>query len=179
MPQLAAGERRRLLELEDRELASNCEVDLYKASGTGGQKRNKTSSAVRMRHKASGVISKAADSRSQSDNRRKALLRLRENLALDLREAIDCDYQPSAPVVDALMKGPLGKNSKTRIRAPYLLAIAEILDVFEAEEAVLSSAARRLGVSTSSLGKLLCGDDRVARRVLEMRSQRGLKPLRA
>ena len=179
MPQLAAGERRRLLELHDRELAGECEIDLYKASGTGGQKRNKTSSAVRMRHKPSGVISKAADSRSQSDNRRKALLRLRENLAIDLREAIASDYEPSAQVAEALKKGPLGKNSKTRIRAPYLLAIAEILDVFEAEQAVLSSAATRLGVSTANLGKLLSGDERVARRALEMRSQRGLKPLRA
>jgi hypothetical protein len=104
---------------------------------------------------------------------------MRENLALDLREAIDSDYAPSAAALDALSKGPLGKNSKTRIKPAYLLAVAEILDVFEAEDAVLSNAALRLGVKTASLGKFLCGDDRVARRVLEMRSQRGLKPLRA
>jgi hypothetical protein len=175
---LPAGERRRLLELEDGALVRECEVDLYKASGTGGQKRNKTSSAVRMRHKASGVISKAADSRSQSDNRRKALMRLRESLALDLRETLDADYQPSLAAADALKKGPYGKNSKTRIKAPYLLAVAEILDVFECEGAALSVAAKRLSVTTSCLGKLLCGDDRIARRTLEMRSQRGLKPLR-
>ena len=175
---LPAGERRRLLELDDRALAGECEVDLYKASGTGGQKRNKTSSAVRMRHKPSGVISKAADSRSQSDNRRKALLRLRENLAFDLRELLPSDYQPSLAAGDALTKGPYGKNSKTRIKSPYLLAVAEILDVFAAEGAVLSESAKRLAVTTSCLGKLLCGDDRIARRTLEMRSQHGLKPLR-
>jgi hypothetical protein len=176
---LPVGQRRRLLELDDRALVNECEVDLYKASGTGGQKRNKTSSAVRMRHKASGVISKAADSRSQNDNRRKALMRLRASLALDLREEIADDYQVSPEAADALKRGPYGKNSKTRLRAPYLLALAEILDVFVAEEAALSKAAARLGVTTASLGKLLCGDDRVARRTLEMRSQRGLKPLRA
>lgn len=175
---LPPGERRRLLELEERALVSECEVDLYKASGTGGQKRNKTSSAVRMRHKASGVIAKAADSRSQSDNRRKAMLRLRESLALDLREVLAADYKPSSSAADALKMGPYGKNSKTRIKTPYLLAVAEILDVFEAEGAVLSASAARLGVTTSCLGKLLCGDDRIARRTLEMRSQRGLKPLR-
>lgn len=175
---LPAGERRRLLELDDRGLVNECEIDLYKASGTGGQKRNKTSSAVRMRHKASGVISKAADSRSQSDNRRKALMRMRVSLALDIRHSLAADYKVSSEAADALKRGPYGKNSKTRLRAPYLLALAEILDVFEAEEAVLSSAAARLGVTTSALGKLLCGDDRVARRTLEMRSQRGLKPLR-
>ncbi len=176
---LPRGERRRLLELEDRGLVLECEVDLYKASGTGGQKRNKTSSAVRMRHKASGVISKAADSRSQSDNRRKALRRMRESLALDLREELAPDYEVSSAASDALKKGPYGKNSKTRLQAPYLVAVAEILDVFDAEEAVLSQAAARMGVTGSRLAKLLCGDDRIARRMLEMRSQRGLKPLRA
>lgn len=175
---LPVGQRRRLVELDDRALVVECEIDLYKASGTGGQKRNKTSSAVRMRHKASGVISKAADSRSQSDNRRKALLRMRVCLALDLREPVAPTYAVSPEAADALKKGPYGKNSKTRLQPGYLLALAEILDVFEAEGAVLSSAAARLGVTTAALGKLLCGDDRVARRTLEMRSQRGLKPLR-
>ena len=175
---LAADERRRLLELDDRALAVECEVDLYKASGTGGQKRNKTSSAVRMRHKQSGVISKAAGSRSQSDNRRKALTRLRENLALDLRAPVPADYVPSADVRGAIERGAYGENSKVRIGVPYLLLLAEILDVFEAEGAVLASAAQRLGVNTASLGKLLAGDDRVARRAHELRSQRGLKPLR-
>ena len=175
---LAVGERSRLLKLDDQALVAQCEVDLYKASGTGGQKRNKTSSAVRMRHKPSGVISKAADSRSQSDNRRKALQRMRENLALDLREAISSDYEASKEVTVALGRGPYGKNSKTRCKAEYLLVLAEILDVFEAEKAVLSEAAARLGVTGAALSKLLCGDDRVVRRMLEMRSQRGLKPLR-
>ena len=178
-PQLAAGERKRLLELDDRALVEACEVDLYKASGTGGQKRNKTSSAVRMRHLASGIISKAADSRSQSENRRKALRRMRENLALDLRELVPPDYVASDDVRDVLKKGGLSKNSKTRVKVPYLLAVAQILDVVVSEEAVVSSAAKRLGVTTSNLAKFLCGDNRVARRVMELRSQRGLKPLRA
>ncbi len=175
---MAAAERKRLLELDDRALVQVCEVDLYKASGTGGQKRNKTSSAVRMRHLDSGIISKAADSRSQSDNRRKALRRMRESLALDLRAPLASEYAISAAAKEVLKKGGLSKNSKTRVKVPYLLAVAEILDVFVAEEAVLSSAAARLGVTTSHLGKFLCGDNRVARRVAEMRSQRGLKPLR-
>ncbi len=178
MNRFSADERRRLLELDDRSLMAECEIDLYRASGNGGQKRNKTSSAVRMRHKASGIISKAAESRSQTDNRRKAMTRLRENLALDLRAPLADDYMPSTAAGDAIARGPYGENSKVRIGVDYLLVLAEILDVVEAEEAVLSTAAARLGVNTASLGKLLSGDDRVARRVLEMRSQRGLKPLR-
>lgn len=178
MNTIAADERRRLLKLEDRELAGECEVDLYKASGNGGQKRNKTSSAVRMRHKKTGLISKAADSRSQNDNRRKAMSRMRENIALDLRAPVAADYQPSEAAQGAIARGPYGENSKVRVGVPYLLALAEILDVFEAEQAALAAAAARLLCNTASLGKLLCGDDRVMRRVLEMRSQRGFKPLR-
>lgn len=169
--------RRSLLEKADKALVAECEVDLYRASGAGGQKRNKTSSAVRLRHKASGITAQASESRSQHKNRESALRRLRANIALDLREALSADYAPSQGALAAVQRGPLGKNAKTRSLVDYLLALAEILDVFEAEGAAVSKAAARLGVRSASLSKLLVGDERVARRVLEMRSQRGLRPL--
>src|SRR5689334_12976300 len=72
--------------LTDSQLLSQCEIDTYRASGPGGQKRNKTSSAVRLRHPASGLIVIAEESRSQHENKAKALRRLRRALYLDLRE---------------------------------------------------------------------------------------------
>lgn len=167
-----------MLLLDDKALSSECEIDLYRASGAGGQKRNKTSSAVRMRHLGSGVIAKASDSRSQADNRRKALGRLREHLALDLREELAADYVPGPELAAVVGRGPLGKNAKTRSQVEYLLQLAAILDVVEARGAALGEAATCLGVTTASLVKLLRGDERLARRVAEMRSQRGLRPLR-
>src|SRR5256885_3277072 len=72
--------------LTDEQLLAQCEVDTYRASGPGGQKRNKTSSAVRLRHPASGLIVIAEESRSQHENRARALKRMRQALFLKLRD---------------------------------------------------------------------------------------------
>src|SRR5439155_2616668 len=73
-------------DLSDAQLLAQSEVDTYRASGPGGQKRNKTSSAVRLRHPASGLIVIAEESRSQHENRAKALKRLRQALYLKIRD---------------------------------------------------------------------------------------------
>src|SRR5213593_3716169 len=73
-------------ELTDAQLLAECEVDTYRASGPGGQKRNKTSSAVRIRHLPSGLIVIAEESRSQHENRARALRRLRQALYLKIRD---------------------------------------------------------------------------------------------
>src|ERR1700693_5206178 len=77
--------------LSDAQLLEQCEVDTYRASGPGGQKRNKTSSAVRLRHLPSGLIVIAEESRSQHQNKAKALQRMRQALYLKLREAVPPD----------------------------------------------------------------------------------------
>src|SRR6266540_6687366 len=77
--------------LTDDQLLAQCEVDTYRASGPGGQKRNKTSSAVRLRHLPSGLMVIAEESRSQHANRARALRRIRQALYLKLREALPRD----------------------------------------------------------------------------------------
>src|SRR5262249_37762165 len=72
--------------LTDSQLLAQCEVDTYRASGPGGQKRNKTSSAVRLRHLPSGLIVIAEESRSQHENRARALRRLRQAVFLKVRD---------------------------------------------------------------------------------------------
>src|SRR5258705_5094411 len=74
--------------LSDAQLLGQCEVDTYRASGPGGQKRNKTSSAVRLRHGPTGLIVIAEESRSQHENKAKALTRLRHELFLQLRDPL-------------------------------------------------------------------------------------------
>src|SRR5437868_7030303 len=74
--------------LTDDQLLAQCEVDTYRASGPGGQKRNKTSSAVRLRHAPTGLTVIAEESRSQHENKAKALRRLSHALFLHLRDEL-------------------------------------------------------------------------------------------
>jgi len=58
--------------------AVDCRWDYYRGSGAGGQHRNKTSSAVRCTHLASGAVGQAEDSRSQHENKQLAFVRMSE-----------------------------------------------------------------------------------------------------
>ncbi len=61
-------------------LARDCDVQPYKSSGPGGQKKNKTESSVRVRHRPTGITRVATESRSQRRNRDAALTRVWEEL---------------------------------------------------------------------------------------------------
>jgi protein subunit release factor B len=68
------------------EIERQCTVEFTRASGPGGQHRNKTETAVRLTHLPSGLVVVAADSRSQSLNRTNALRRLAARLIQIERE---------------------------------------------------------------------------------------------
>ncbi|MEI7836507.1 MAG: peptide chain release factor-like protein, partial [Planctomycetota bacterium] len=83
---------------DDKALLAHCDVHVYRSSGPGGQHRNKVSSAVRLLHRPTGVTGHGDESRSQQDNRRMALRRLRMNIACRIRRAVD----PAAGVPHAM-----------------------------------------------------------------------------
>ena len=56
--------------------ASDCDWSYTKGTGTGGQKKNKTSSAVHCMHRPSGAHGYSEASRSQLDNKREAFVKM-------------------------------------------------------------------------------------------------------
>jgi protein subunit release factor B len=62
-------------------LKREVEITAFKSSGPGGQHKNKTESAIRIKHLPTGIIVTASESRSQIKNRELAWQRLIEKLA--------------------------------------------------------------------------------------------------
>jgi protein subunit release factor B len=61
-------------------LERDCEIEFFRASGPGGQHRNKVETGVRLKHLPTGIVVTATERRSQARNRRLALERLRDRL---------------------------------------------------------------------------------------------------
>jgi len=61
-------------------LLAECDVTTFRASGPGGQHRNRRESAVRLRHRPTGIVVVASERRSQHQNKAVALERLERKL---------------------------------------------------------------------------------------------------
>ena len=174
--------RERWATLTDVQLLAQCEVDTYRASGPGGQKRNKTSSAVRVRHPPSGLLVIAEESRSQHENRARALKRLRQALYLKLREELSAEeLLPDALARRAGFAGSVGVAGRLEMgrKDPrYWPAVGIVLDVLQALEARVSDAAVALGISTANLVDFLADNPKVWEQANQMRTRFGQKPLR-
>ena len=156
--------------LSDAQLLQQCLVDTYRASGPGGQKRNKTSSAVRLRHVPSGLLLIAEESRSQHENKARALKRLRQRLHLRLRETFAADV-----AVEAVK--PHGLKVSVRDER-FWPTVGFVLDALEEHTGRVSETAAVLGVSTGRLNDFLRLDDKVWEEANQIRQRFGQKPLR-
>jgi peptide chain release factor 2 len=94
------------------------EVDTFRATGKGGQHINKTDSAVRMRHKPTGIVVTCQNERSQIQNREVALRVLKSRLyELQIEER----EREAARLKGAHVEADFGNQIRTVTIHPYNL----------------------------------------------------------
>jgi hypothetical protein len=165
--------------LTDAQLLLQCAVDTYRASGPGGQKRNKTSSAVRLRHEPTGLLVIAEESRSQHENKARALKRLRQALYLTLRDELAGATVASVAGHSDLAGAVADGRLPGTVKSPYFWPAAGVaLDLLAATQGQVSTAAELLGVSTAHLTDFFRLDPKVWQAANRLRAAAGLKPLR-
>lgn len=137
------------VQLPTDELLKQCDVKRTRASGPGGQHRNKVETAIVITHKPTGIVGQASETRQQERNRKTAVQRLRVNLALGIRVHFD---SPSSRWIGRV-KGR--KISVSPEHDDYPIILAEALDCILVAKFDVVDAAKKLQVSTSQLIKLL------------------------
>src|SRR5947209_12006956 len=126
----------------DEELLRRCRWDVFRGSGPGGQKRNKTSSGVRVTHEPTGIIGIASERRSQKQNREAAVYRLRHRMTLELRDEIDLAEFTAPDWFARLVKTRLNVGARSD---EYWPVMGLVLDALEVSAWSVSEAARLVG----------------------------------
>jgi peptide chain release factor 2 len=94
------------------------EMDVYRASGAGGQHVNKTSSAVRLRHLPTGIVVACQQERSQHKNRATAMKMLRAAL---YQKALEEQEVEKAKLESTKTDIGFGSQIRSYVFQPYTL----------------------------------------------------------
>ena len=121
------------IELEDKDIR----VDIYHASGAGGQHVNKTASAVRLTHLPTGIVVAMQDERSQLKNREKAMKVLRARVYDKISQEAQLEY-------DANRKSAVGTGDRSERIRTYNFPQNRVTD-------------HRIGLTLQKLDQVLAG----------------------
>ncbi len=160
--------------LDPAALLAACDVRFTRRSGPGGQNRNKVETAVILTHRPTGITAEASEQRTQGENRKAALFRLRLILTLNVRCAVVLSSQPSVLWRSRCRAGKI-QISPSHLDFPALLS--EALDRVFGCAFELKDAAVALGCTSSQLIKFLKNEPRAFLLVNQGRQERGLHPL--
>ena len=171
------------LALDDAQLLAQCDVSICRASGPGGQHRNKVSTAVRLVHRPTGINAQGQESRSQHENRRHAVARLRMKIACHVRRPVDPHHLVVPEAARSCLHAVRGGSSPWRLTVGardrrYWPVAQFLLDLLEAASGRLSEAARWLGVTTSNLASILKEDRHLHAAAQDIRTRHGQGPLK-
>jgi len=156
--------RDEILLMDETELAKICQFEFFKGSGPGGQKRNKTSSAVRVKLPEFDISASDCTERSQHRNRNNALRKLKIAIALQIRE------QPLDAAPD---NWDCSMHSQS-----YPLFTAQILDQLSSCKFNHQTAAEKWNKSQTSFLKKLFRDPDVWQFVQKQRELNSIPKLR-
>lgn len=117
---------------------NDLKIDVYRASGAGGQHVNTTDSAVRITHLPTGIVVSMQDEKSQIQNRAKALIVLRSRI---LKAAQDAQ----ANELGDLKRSQLGSGSRSEKIRTYNFKENRVTD-------------HRINMTTYTLDAVLAGD---------------------
>jgi peptide chain release factor 2 len=111
---------------------SDIRMEVFRASGAGGQHINKTSSAVRLIHEPTGLVASSQEERSQLQNREKAMNRLKGLLAAKLEEEHQAEMDVSAPMMATCQAGTRGSMTSTASPRPIPRPASAFMKRFDA-----------------------------------------------
>ena len=167
-------------------MLAQCKLTFSRASGPGGQNRNKVETCVQIEYIPANIIAAASECRTQNENRKVAVLRLRCKLAVELRPT------PTTETNDASSGAPANEQvcSKTWLKycrngridiaesnSEWPTILAEIIGLLSVCDWSIGQVATILGTTSSQLVKLLKRAPPAFKLLNRERKARGQRPL--
>ena len=155
------------------QLLKDCQIERTRRSGPGGQHRNKVETAIVILHLPSGLRAEANERRSQEQNRKAAVHRLRVQLALSIRQT------PATSLSELWQQRAKAKKITVSLQhEDFPALLAEALEFLAAADFSIPATAERLQLTSSQLIKFLKIDPSALALVNQQRQKSGQSPLR-